>query len=212
MTGGYKKPGRDTTHRHVPWSVKGVLPEAREAAKLAARKAGAPLGAWLSQTILSTAAVQLKRDAPPASQAGGMTPPYGQPAPHQGPNQWAGQWSGQYEPGYYAQGESPPQTPQPPAPLPAALAESIQRLVQRIDETEVRTAEAIEPIAEKVNELSQRLEASKASGSPNPGLERAVTRLAERLQKLEEGEDGPVESKNSQGESGRGLFGRRRRR
>ena len=73
MTGGYKKPGRDTTHRHVPWSVKGVLPEAREAAKLAARKAGAPLGAWLSQTILSTAAVQLKRDAPPASQAGGNT-------------------------------------------------------------------------------------------------------------------------------------------
>ena len=44
------------------------------------------------------------------------------------------------------------------------------------------------------------------------GIPEAVTRLAERLQKLEEGEDGPVESKNSQGESGRGLFGRRRRR
>ena len=34
-----------------PWSVKGVAPEDREAAKRAARKAGLPVGAWLSQTI-----------------------------------------------------------------------------------------------------------------------------------------------------------------
>ena len=34
-----------------PWSVKGVSPEDREAAKRAARQAGLPVGAWLSQTI-----------------------------------------------------------------------------------------------------------------------------------------------------------------
>src|SRR5690606_24305709 len=34
-----------------PWSVKGVPYEDREAAKLLARQAGLPLGAWLSQLI-----------------------------------------------------------------------------------------------------------------------------------------------------------------
>lgn len=34
-----------------PWSVKGVSPEDREAAKRAARQAGLPVGAWLSQAI-----------------------------------------------------------------------------------------------------------------------------------------------------------------
>lgn len=35
----------------VPWSVKGVEPEAREAAKAKARRAGLTLGAWLNQII-----------------------------------------------------------------------------------------------------------------------------------------------------------------
>ena len=30
----------------IPWSVKGIEPEAREAAKLAARRAGLTLGEW----------------------------------------------------------------------------------------------------------------------------------------------------------------------
>lgn len=34
-----------------PWSVKGISPEDREAAKVAARKAGMPIGAWLSEQI-----------------------------------------------------------------------------------------------------------------------------------------------------------------
>ena len=34
-----------------PWSVKGVDPEARDAAKIAARRSGLTVGAWLTQTI-----------------------------------------------------------------------------------------------------------------------------------------------------------------
>ncbi|GAB4197549.1 MAG: hypothetical protein OHK0024_36630 [Thalassobaculales bacterium] len=49
----------------APWSVKGVPPEDREAAKMAARKAGVPLGTWLSQTIRTAAAQELKRSVPP---------------------------------------------------------------------------------------------------------------------------------------------------
>ena len=43
------------------WHVDGVEPEAREAAKLAARKAGLPLGRWLTQTILGAAANELRK-------------------------------------------------------------------------------------------------------------------------------------------------------
>ncbi len=40
----------------IPWSVKGVEPGAREAAKVAARRAGLTLGAWLNQVIRETGA------------------------------------------------------------------------------------------------------------------------------------------------------------
>ena len=40
----------------VPWSVKGIRPEARETAKEAARRSGMPLGDWLNSVILDQAA------------------------------------------------------------------------------------------------------------------------------------------------------------
>jgi localization factor PodJL len=39
----------------TPWSVKGIEPEAREAAKDAARRSGLTLGEWLNSTILERA-------------------------------------------------------------------------------------------------------------------------------------------------------------
>jgi localization factor PodJL len=55
----------------LPWSVKGVEPEAREAAKLAARRAGMTLGAWLNRVIRTAAAEELAgpRQAGPAPKA-----------------------------------------------------------------------------------------------------------------------------------------------
>ncbi|MGB5093696.1 MAG: hypothetical protein WBN97_10360, partial [Parvibaculum sp.] len=38
----------------IPWSVKGIEPEAREAAKQAARRSGLTLGAWLNQVIMDS--------------------------------------------------------------------------------------------------------------------------------------------------------------
>jgi hypothetical protein len=43
-----------------PWSVKGIDPETREAAKLAARRAGVPIGVWLTQAVRQAAGI----DAP----------------------------------------------------------------------------------------------------------------------------------------------------
>lgn len=36
---------------NLPWSIKGVTPEARVAAKRAAEEDGLPIGAWLNQII-----------------------------------------------------------------------------------------------------------------------------------------------------------------
>ena len=54
----------------VPWSVKGIRPEARETAKEAARRSGLSLGDWLNTVILQQ-----------ATQAGLAAQPYGH-APH----------------------------------------------------------------------------------------------------------------------------------
>jgi hypothetical protein len=59
----------------TPWCVDGVEPEAQEAAKLSARKADVPLGYWLSQTILSAAASELKRNNQAPAQRSGPLPP-----------------------------------------------------------------------------------------------------------------------------------------
>lgn len=71
------QPGRSTERgsnvvdNNLPWSVKGVEPEAREAAKLAARRAGMTLGAWLNRVIRTGAAEELTgtRNAGPAPKA-----------------------------------------------------------------------------------------------------------------------------------------------
>ncbi len=39
----------------VPWSVKGIRPEARETAREAARRSGMSLGDWLNSVILHQA-------------------------------------------------------------------------------------------------------------------------------------------------------------
>lgn len=148
--------------RYAPWSVKGVSPEAREAAKLAARKAGVPLGVWLAQTILSAAAQELKRNAP----AGSWQPRQNWDDEDDDDTVYAGQGG-------------------PPAPLPEALIESIQKLVRRIDDTEARTTEALLPIAEKVSQLSQRIDEQRQTSGSALAVERAVTRMAERLERLE---------------------------
>lgn len=46
------------TDRNMPWSLKGVSREARDAAKREAKAAGMTIGAWLSRAINETAAAE----------------------------------------------------------------------------------------------------------------------------------------------------------
>jgi localization factor PodJL len=152
----------------IPWSVKGVDPEAREAAKLAARKAGMTLGDWLNQTIRTAAAEQLKHGAP---RPAGYQQQY-QPQPTYNDMPQGGPYAG---------------TAQPPAPTIRQIYDSIQRLSARVEAAEDRAAEQIAPLAEKVAELSTRVEEAKTAGpSSTAPLERAMTKISDRLQKIED--------------------------
>lgn len=220
---------------HTPWSVKGVAHEAREAAKIAARKMGQPVGLWLSQTILSAATQELKRgyggdrsppNYPEAPNAGypsrqGYGPNYGQ-GHGQGPGQGPGQ-------GY---GAPPPYdgAPRPPALTTQAVIESINKLSTRIDAAEQRTSAQIKPIMDKVDQLASQIERvdhvasqigrveelavqieeikTKASSPVTTApVERAVMRMSERLQKLEQrGQAGG--GRGDSGAASPGLFAR----
>lgn len=208
--------------QNSPWSVKGVDPEAREAAKIAARRQGLPLGRWLSQTILSAAARELKGGGRRENMAVGSDIGAGQgsgpdniyPHPRQGERRDPFAASPQ---GYPQQGYAPPPPygqAGPPALTPEAILESLHRLAGRIEQSETRTAEAIAPIAEKVGELSAQLEDIKSrTGTSTAPVERAMMRLTERLERLEEGRDGG-RSRTAAPEGGEGggllhrLFGR----
>lgn len=188
-----------------PWSVKGVEPEAREAAKIAARKAGLTVGAWLSQMIRQSASDQLRSGGTPSNQeTGGHDHASSQhPSGHHGAaQQGAGHqrspanepyysgnenWQQQpQQPGYGGGQPPPPGTAPPPAPTMQAVFESIQRLSSRIENAEQRTADTIAPIVDKVAELSDQLEKAKDSGgSSTAPVERAVQKIADRLDRME---------------------------
>tara|TARA_R110000868_G_scaffold1844_5_gene14566 strand:- start:2275 stop:2880 length:606 start_codon:yes stop_codon:yes gene_type:complete len=175
-----------------PWSVKGVDPEAREAAKIAARRAGLTVGAWLNQMILQTASDQLRRNG---TQQPGAAPGYRQPERaeyRQQPDPQTEHWDTPHP--------QPGMAP-PPAPTIQAVFESIQRLSSRIEQAEQRTADTIAPIVDKVAELSDQLEKTKNSGGTSTApVERAVQKIADRLDR--------IESESPQSESS-GLSARR---
>ena len=177
-----------------PWSVKGVDPEAREAAKIAARKAGLTVGAWLNQMIRQSASDQLRSGG--AQQGGSTQAGYGhqqarpeQPSSNEQFFSANDGWdTPSQQPGY---GATPPPQPgmsPPPAPTIQAVFESIQRLSSRIEQAEKRTADTIAPIVDKVAELSEQLENAKETGGTSTApVERAVQKIADRLDKMEQG-------------------------
>lgn len=49
--------------RSAPWAVRGVSPEARDAAGMACKRRGIPLGQWLDRVVLDAAMAELKGSA-----------------------------------------------------------------------------------------------------------------------------------------------------
>ena len=172
-----------------PWSVKGVEPEAREAAKIAARRAGLTLGQWLNSTIRATAAQQLATpsSAPQDAMSSDLAP-YDESAGFTGHHEtYAGQTVNRATPyGMVYRAH-------PPAPTNETIFENLINLSNRIERTEMKTEAAVTPLADQVEQLSGQVEQvteqvervkSQAGVSTAP-VERAVQRLTERLEKIE---------------------------
>ncbi|MFC3231162.1 hypothetical protein ACFOGJ_28195 [Marinibaculum pumilum] len=59
-----KRGATELMDKGQPWSVKGIDPDTRQAAKMAARRAGLTVGAWLNRVIQRAAAEELGLAAP----------------------------------------------------------------------------------------------------------------------------------------------------
>jgi localization factor PodJL len=178
-----------------PWSVKGVDPEAREAAKIAARRAGMTLGQWLNQTIRRTAAEQLAGPVVSSREIAPYDPARYDPAMN------AGHDGGADDTDAPANGSA--MRAHPPAPTTEAIFESIRRLATRVEETETRTKATVEPLASRVAQLSEQVEQVKAQSARSTApVERAILRISERLAKIE------TPGKPVNGSRGWSLFGR----
>jgi len=184
----------------IPWSVKGVEPEAQEAAKMAARRQGVPVGQWVTHTILAAAALELKhqsRRAPDAAKANGSAEedPDAPDLVSRSQEVFVDRM---------ASGEKLNGRSGPPALTPEAILESIQKLATRVEESESRTSEAIAPLADRIASLDTQIgEIKDRAPVGTAPVERAMMRLTERLEKLET-ERGPAAKR---GLAGR-LFGR----
>jgi len=156
MDGGLLLPKPRKMTQISPWSVKGVDPQARDAAKTAARKAGKTIGAWLSEVIHSAAA--------------------GGPVPGNVPT--AGTTAG------VATGALPSPTQLPATPGTDALQEEIRKLNKRYTELEDVIAETIEPLVRRVRKLSSQSEATAEIQNQVNSLQR-LARDVENVRDLE---------------------------
>ena len=173
----------------IPWSVKGIEPEAREAAKIAARRAGMTLGAWLNQAILDHGTDEMS-------------------ASGQSDSSWAGSsW------------ESASTTPRiEKAPLSAemppledasvsesyktllgrtegGMADVLKSLASRLEDSETRAERAFRDVDSAVARIAERLERSQRRMDEVDGhasetlktLQGTMGEVAERLNRVEQG-------------------------
>lgn len=116
---------------NLPWSIKGISPEARSAAKENAAESGQPMGAWLSQ-VIHTISQQEREDAAggPALMPQAALPPI----------------------------SSEQSKPYDDAGFASAHAD-LAALAKRIAKAERWTARSVGPLRQAIDEIARRLEA-----------------------------------------------------
>ncbi len=167
----------------VPWSVKGIEPEAREAAKQAARRAGVTLGAWLNQVIMDGGTDEVGMPDADVSYATGrdtMNLSQSAAAPQAQPQA----------------NTQAPQTERVAVDL-APVAEAVRDIVARVEQSERRTLDLARRMEQSVGLLAERLDTSERHMDdvmPDPHaydpLERKIQQLSERLEQAERGRGG----------------------
>lgn len=150
----------------VPWNIKDISPEAREAAQVAASRAGLSLGEWLSQAIAQEAKTLAAHEAQAAQR-----PPYRPQTP--APQQPIFGGSTPVNTAFAAQPHYEPtgqrtQTPTPAEALHIAtrnseftvVAHGLRELADRLENTERRQAQAISAINQNVAAMADKVDAA----------------------------------------------------
>lgn len=144
---------------NIPWSVKGIDPEAREAAKIAARRAGMTLGEWLNSLILQSGeipeglAAQLAAEARREEAAGGR-------------HEYGGDDDEADDPG--------------------ELQSRLESLSRRMESSERNSALAVSGIDHSIERLASTIESSRrllATGEV--AAKSSVNELADRVERLQ---------------------------
>ncbi len=175
----------------LPWSVKGIEPDVREAAKLAARRSGMTLGEWLNSTIMDQADGPAEAPPPPvAARARTRAPAAGMPAIERAASRLEdiaeklarlsiGESATASRIGIHAAEDRQD-------------AEAMQRVLSRVENNERQTVEAITGLNERIAGLSRQLtstprpQASRVEDSQGfQALEKAVRSIVEHMETSE---------------------------
>ncbi|MFL5259802.1 MAG: peptidoglycan-binding protein [Hyphomicrobiales bacterium] len=171
----------------IPWSVKGIGDDAREAAKLAARRSGLTLGEWLNSVILDQAEAEDHRTPhlPPPLQRPAALPPREdfQSKLDEIATQLQRLAAREQDTAHFAE----------PAPEPEADREIIKAIIDRLDEDERKTAQALEAVHAHLCALNQQLADLPRFGFPErpedvpgyPALEGALRNIVEHIETSE---------------------------
>jgi localization factor PodJL len=163
----------------VPWSVKGIEPDAREAAKIAARRSGMTLGEWLNSKILETS------DEIPDMQVEPVRAPRSNHALERTANRLediAEQLS--------RLSRRDADTAQRVAPVQSD--DSMHRILSRVESNERQTVEAFTAVNDRLSilgrQITQAVRPQSTKPEDNPGyvaLEKAVRNIVEHMESSE---------------------------
>jgi localization factor PodJL len=174
----------------IPWSVKGIGDDAREAAKQAARRSGMTLGEWLNSVILGQA------EGSPAPEQERLAP--SPPPPRRQPVQSRDDFSSKLDNiaaqlARLAAREQDTAHFNEPAHEPEADREIINEIIARLDSNERSAAEAFEAIRAHLSSLDEQLAQPAAPAFPEkpedvPGyqaLESALRNIVDHIENSE---------------------------
>ncbi len=164
----------------MPWSVKGIEPDVREAAKVAARRSGMTLGEWLNSKILETA------DDVSDSYA------RANPAPSHALERTASRLEDIAEQLSRLSRRDSETAQRVAAPVEQRLSDDnafVHKIISRVDANERQTVEAFTAVNDRLSVLGRQItQAGKSRTEESPGyvaLEKAVRNIVEHMESSE---------------------------
>ncbi len=178
----------------IPWSIKGIEPEAREAAKSAARRSGMTLGQWLNSVILETDNDDFEEDQnyryPARSTSARREPKRSEHDIQDRLDELSQQISGLAR----RQSETAvSRVVQPQVDL-EPVTDAVRELVHRVERSERRSVETLETFDERLSRLSDKFASEfeqRKKGKSNPqdeshqAFEKTLTDIVDHIEQTD---------------------------